>query len=951
MDYKEFLNTKIKTIQESGFEVEDSQMNPKLFDFQKYCVKRALKAGRFALFQDCGLGKTFQQIEWARLVTEHTNQPVLILCPLAVAGQTIKEGERFGIEIQKLKSDVFGKGIFITNYEQLENIDCSVFSGVVLDESSILKNFTGVYKNLIIDKFQTTKYKLACTATPSPNDLNEIGNHSEFLNILDSQDMRSKWFVRDEGMNNYRLKGHAKKDFYGWISSWAVMICTPADLGFNGDAYCLPSLNYIEKEIATQKRDDFKMFNEVSVNATNFNAELRFTKVERLSEVVSIVNSSTENFIIWVKQNEEGEYLRKLIPDAVEISGSDSLERKEFLSLWFGDVNNECKCQTINLKETKKSISPNIGQSTTKKTSKKSTLKQTNALKSEDNQTQNLENKESSIQKVTTQKTKTNLTNEHPSKTQSETQKEGNNTQKTQHIEIKQKVNHQEIGKQEVSELITTCEGSMGLVTMNTSLCSQIKTMDAQFAEKNQHLSIQNKDFTSTIATNQEKSEDYFAQTAIKDLESSMIAKYCSNVPLCTCCGKHKRKVLISKVKILSFGLNYQNCRNQIFASLDFSFEGLYQAIRRSYRFGQKEEVNIYLITTDTMKNVINTIKVKEAQFLEMQSEMNKNINGEKYGLLNEYEYREYKNDNVFLMKGDTNIEIKRIPDNSVDLIVFSPPFSSLFTYSNYIHDMGNNESHADFFKQYEFLLKELYRILKPGRLMACHTKDLGVYKNSSGYTGMYDFTGEHNESVLNMIPNEWANDTTRKNHKEAEKAGFKFHSKITIWCDPVLEMQRTKTQRLLYKTVTSDSTKTGIGMAEYVTIFKKWDGTNEENWEAVTNLNKQNFPLDTWQKWASPVWMDIKRTDVLNGHEGTEMGDEKHIAPLQLEVIHRIVNLWSNEGEVVFTPFLGIGSEAYVSVKNNRKAIGCELKDSYFDVAVKNVKKAELLKTQVTLF
>ncbi|NBU82415.1 MAG: DNA methylase, partial [Flavobacteriaceae bacterium] len=279
------------------------------------------------------------------------------------------------------------------------------------------------------------------------------------------------------------------------------------------------------------------------------------------------------------------------------------------------------------------------------------------------------------------------------------------------------------------------------------------------------------------------------------------------------------------------------------------------------------------------------------------------------------------------------------------------PPFSSLFTYSNYIHDMGNNESHADFFKQYEYLLKELYRILKPGRIMACHTKDLGVYKNSSGYTGMYDFTGEHNESVLNMIPNEWSNDTTRKNHKETENAGFKFHSKITIWCDPVLEMQRTKTQRLLYKTVTSDSTKTGIGMAEYVTIFKKWDGSDETTWEPVTNITKKNFPLDTWQKWASPVWMDIKRTDVLNSHEGTAMGDEKHIAPLQLEVINRIVNLWSNEGETVFTPFLGIGSEAYVSIKNNRKAIGCELKDSYFEVAVKNCKNAELKKKQQDLF
>ena len=163
--------------------------------------------------------------------------------------------------------------------------------------------------------------------------------------------------------------------------------------------------------------------------------------------------------------------------------------------------------------------------------------------------------------------------------------------------------------------------------------------------------------------------------------------------------------------------------------------------------------------------------------------------------------------------------------------------------------------------------------------------------------------------------------------------------------------MQRTKTQRLLYKTVTSDSTKTGIGMAEYITIFKKWDNSDESQWEPVTNNTKQNFPLDTWQKWASPVWMDIKRTDVLNGREGTAMGDEKHIAPLQLEVIHRIVNLWSNEGETVFTPFLGIGSEAYMAVKNNRKAIGCELKDSYFDVAIKNIATLMETKKQISAF
>jgi DNA modification methylase len=734
MDYQEFLQTKIKRIQDSGFEPD--KLNPMLFDFQEYIVRRALKAGRFAIFADCGLGKTPMQLEWADQVTKHTHRPVLILAPLAVSGQTIQEGLKFHIKVERWFEDLnklsaIPEGIYITNYEQLEKIDVSFFSGIVLDESSILKNFTGVYKNLIIDKFAQTQYKLACTATPSPNDLNEIGNHSEFLNILDAQDMRSKWFVRDEGMNNYRLKAHAKVDFYGWISSWAVMLTNPADLGFEGNNFILPSLNYSEYTIKTDVRESGKLFNDAHINATNFNHELRITKVSRLDEVIKIVNESKENFIIWVKQNEEADYLMEALGnEAREVRGSDPVEKKEANLLGF---------------------------------------------------------------------------------------------------------------------------------------------------------------------------------------------------------GKNQFRILITKTKIAQFGLNYQNCHNQIFASLDFSFEGLYQAIRRSYRFGQKHSVNIYLITTDTMANVIATVKAKEKQFLEMQREMNRNINNKTYGLMNNYDFKEEKNYVYWLMKGDSCQEIKRIPDNSVDFIVFSPPFSSLFTYSNYIHDMGNNDNHDEFFKQYAYLLRDLYRILKPGRLMACHTKNLGVYKNSSGYTGVYPFTLEHTMAVL--------------------KEGFVQHcDPITIWTDPVLEMQRTKTQRLLYKTVTSDSTFTGTGMAEYVTIFKKWEG-DQETWEPVTNLTKKNFPLDTWQKWASPVWMDIRRTDVLNGTEGTAQGDEKHIAPLQLEVIHRLVNLYTNAGETVFTPFLGIGSEAYVSIKNERKAIGIELKDSYFDVAVKNCNKAISVKQQVEMF
>ncbi len=216
MNYLEFLETKKKNIIESGFEVK--KLNPNLFDFQDFIVRKALKQGRYAIFADCGLGKTLMQLSWAESVAKHTKQRVLILAPLAVKGQTIKEGEKFGVDMSKID---------VNNYEQLENIDVTQYAGIVLDESSILKNFTGKYKNLIINLFEQTPYKLACTATPSPNDLNEIGNHSEFLNILDAQDMRAKWFVRDEGMNNYRLKHHAKSDFYGWVSSWAVMLTNP----------------------------------------------------------------------------------------------------------------------------------------------------------------------------------------------------------------------------------------------------------------------------------------------------------------------------------------------------------------------------------------------------------------------------------------------------------------------------------------------------------------------------------------------------------------------------------------------------------------------------------------------------------------------------------------------------------------------------------------------------
>ena len=725
MTYEDFLKTKQKTHIESGFTIDESQLNSNLFPFQKFIVLRALKAGKYAIFADCGLGKTLMQLEWARQVVTHTGKPVLILAPLAVSGQTISEGKKFHIEVSKYNIDPM-PGVYISNYEQIENIDCSVFSGIVLDESSILKNFEGATKKLIIDEFKNTPYKLACTATPSPNDPMELGNHSEFLDIMGRNEMLAMYFVHDGGETaKWRLKGHAVKLFYQFIGTWAIMLNKPQDIGFRMDGYDLPSLNIEERQIVTPKRENGSLFNDAIISATNFNQELRLTKMERMDEVVSLVNSSDENFIIWIKQNEEGELLKKLIPDAVEVKGSDSNEYKEKMLLGF--ANNQFR-------------------------------------------------------------------------------------------------------------------------------------------------------------------------------------------------------VLITKTKIASFGMNYQNCRNQIFASLDFSFEGLYQAIRRSYRFGQKNEVNIYLITTDTMANVKQSIDNKQKQFELMQDEMSKAINANlnnHFMQTGTFDTEEVKNEWYNIKRGDCVQLIKEVDNESIGFSIFSPPFAELYTYSSHLEDMGNSKDYNEFLTQFAFLVKELHRVLMSGRNVAVHCMDLPIQKGKEGFIGLRDFSGLIRQSF--------------------EDAGFIYHSRVTIWKDPVVEMQRTKALGLLHKQVKKDSTMSRVGIPDYLMIFRK-DGERD-------NPVKCDINVDTWQKYASPVWMDINYGNTLQGfRNGRDDNDEKHICPLQLDTIERAIHLYTNKGDVVFTPFMGIGSELYQAVKMGRRGVGFELKESYYDIAKKNLASAVEQKKQLSL-
>ena len=342
MEYKEFIESKYLIAQKSGFESDD--INDILFDYQKDLVKWSLKLGKSAIFANTGLGKTFMQLEWARNVFNYTNKPVLILAPLAVSSQTVDEAKKINIDLKycKTQKDI-QNGLNITNYERLENFDANEFMGIVLDESSILKSFTGKYRQLIIDSFMYTPYKLACSATPAPNDYMELGSHSEFLNVMSRTEMLSMFFYHDGGdTSKWRLKGHATDRFWEWVSSWAAIVKNPEDLGYDGSKHKLPEL--IEKQIIvdTEYKGD-SLFAMPANTLDERRSARKDSLVERCQMACDIVtNKSNEQWLLWCNLNDEASLLHKMIPDSINVQGSDSAESKANNLLKFGrnELNN-----------------------------------------------------------------------------------------------------------------------------------------------------------------------------------------------------------------------------------------------------------------------------------------------------------------------------------------------------------------------------------------------------------------------------------------------------------------------------------------------------------------------------------------------------------------------------------------------------------------------------------
>lgn len=387
-------------------------------------------------------------------------------------------------------------------------------------------------------------------------------------------------------------------------------------------------------------------------------------------------------------------------------------------------------------------------------------------------------------------------------------------------------------------------------------------------------------------------------------------------------------RVLVTKTKIAGFGLNLQNCHNMLFIGLSDSYESYYQAVRRSWRFGQASPVKVVVVISDVELPILENVQQKEVAATETVARMVEkvaNYEREELGLVqvnkNGYHTEEMLGDGYMLLLGDCVERMQELSDNSIDLSVFSPPFLSLYVYSDSERDMGNSRTPDEFFAQFAFMQQQLMRVIKPGRNIACHVAQVPAKLVTDGFIGLKDFRGQIIESFL--------------------KAGFIYHGEVVIDKDPQAQAIRTHSKGLLFAQLRKDASWLRPGLADYILVFRK-PGDNDV--AILPDISNEN-----WIEWARPIWYNIRESDTLNVAEGRSDQDERHIAPLQLGTIERCIRLWSNKGETVFSPFAGIGSEGYQAILLDRKFIGIELKQTYYDTACRNLKRAVAQRTQLT--
>ena len=738
--YTEFLESKRHTISNTGIAVMPEAVHEKLFDWQQQIVLWALRKGRAAVFLDTGLGKTFIQLEWARLLGFQT----LIIAPLSVARQTVREALKIGLDVRYVRSQseiTEDHKLWITNYEIIEDFDLNTFGSVVLDESSILKSIDGKTRKKLTNLCKNTPYKLCCTATPAPNDYTEIGNHAEFLGICTIPEMLATFFInankehtielggatyRKKGSNKggteWRIKHHAEERFFEWLSSWAITMTKPSDLGYDDDGFILPELRLNPIFVEAEYKGDQLFFTGLHGIADRANIR-QGTLENRIEKLKTIINGNSEQWIIWTGLDSESKAAKQSFPHAVEVCGDNSTDYKA------------------------------------------------------------------------------------------------------------------------------------------------------------------------------------------KSFEDFQDGKF---------------QILITKPKIGGFGMNFQNAHKMAFLGLNDSWETFYQAVRREWRYGQSSPVDVHIVMSDLESEIYDNVMRKDAMAKRLRTKLIEQINkyerkelGMSSDLTTDYKENTKQGDGWIAMLGDSCQRLKEIAKESIGLSVYSPPFADLYTYTSSDRDLGNSRGWDEFFNHYHFVIQEVLRVTKPGRLTCVHTSDIPAIGQKDGYIGVRDFPG----AVIRAY----------------EQDGWIFTGRAYVQKNPQAQAIRTKSKALLFVQMRKDSTDSRPALVDQILLFKK-PGDNAIPVSPVANGELDN---EKWIEWAHGIWLGIRETETLQFSKARGADDEKHICPLQLGTIERCIKLYSNPGEMVLTPFGGIGSEAYMALKLGRKATLIELKPEYYKVAVSNLESA----------
>ncbi|WP_424493926.1 DNA methyltransferase [Salinimicrobium sp. GXAS 041] len=831
-DYKKFLESKIVVAENFGFEVAYTDLTDKLFPHQKEIIKWSLEGGRRACFASFGLGKTVMQLEIARQVILKENKPFLIGMPLGVIGEFKRDNEflETGFQIEYITDtdniESYENKIYVTNYERIRkgDIDPSKFAGVSFDEASMLRNLKTETTNYILGFFKKVPFRFVFTATPAPNDFIEILNYADFLGVISRGHALTRFFQRDSTKaGKLTLYPNKKEEFWKWVSTWAVFINKPSDLGFDDTGYNLPKMHLHEIEVENltdepilNKSGDLVMFKDTTKSLVDTSREKSDTVDLRVNKAFDIVWDNSiahdDRWILWHHRESERAAIEKKFRedfDVKSVYGSQSNSEKEDLLIDFSE-------------------------------------------------------------------------------------------------------------------------------------------------------------------------------------------------------GEYQ--ILSTKPKIAGSGCNFQHaCHRAIFVGIDYKFNDFIQAVHRILRFRQQHEVEIYLIFTQNEREILKALKAKWKRHIELQTEMinlvrNYGLNSDK--IKSDMKRQMFKNrrsatiGEATVYNEDTTLIHQEMESNSVGMHLTSIPFGDHYEYSDNFNDFGHNYGNAEFFKQMEFLTPNLHRTLQPGRIAAVHVKDRIRYSHQNGtcFTTIDDFSGQ---TVQHFV-----------------KHGFYLVGKITITTDVVRE--NNQTYRLTWGEQRKDATKMGVGLPEYVLLFRKaptetnnayaddpvvkqiddyllslWQLDAHAYWKSSGNRFLSSKELSTadmktvfnsWRKYDRSeiydfqehlrvcndldatgklsklfmtipptsgndmVWTDINRMNTLNANQ-VNRKKEKHICPLQLDIIERLINRFTNPGDLVDDPFGGLFSTAYKALEMGRKAVSAELNPEYYDDGLFYLKSIEYKINAPTLF